>query len=179
MYVIPPSSHVNDVIRRKGVARHEGRRDADGHTASRPALILVADGAPPPATVEHALGDPQRFSRRLHLRDWRLLLDDDFDPAFEEAVIVIAVLTTCGNMDPWRRRPRFGEVMRRAILVAPLRPDAGAAVVRACGLGDFVPLDRIETALRPAVDALARRIREGRATASGLQDDVTPSGRLQ
>lgn len=179
MDVIPPSSHVNDVIRRKGVARHEGRRDADGHTASRPALILVADGAPPPATVEHALGDPQRFSRRLHLRDWRLLLDDDFDPAFEEAVIVIAVLTTCGNMDPWRRRPRFGEVMRRAILVAPLRPDAGAAVITACGLGAFVPLDRIETALRPAVDALARRIREGRASASGLQDDVTPSGRLQ
>ena len=146
---------------------------------STPALILIADGAPPPASVEHAVGDPDRFSRRLHLRDWRLLLDDDFDPAFEEAVIVIAVLTTCGTMDPWRRRPRFAAVMRRAILVAPLPPDAGAAVVGACGLGDFVPLDRIETALRPAVDALARRIREGRATASDLQDDATPPKRFQ
>ena len=179
MHITPPPSHVNDVIRRTGGARHEGRRDADGHTASRPALILVADGAPPPASVEHAVGDPDRFSRRLHLRDWRLLLDDDFDPAFEEAVIVIAVLTTCGTMDPWRRRPRFAAVMRRAILVAPLPPDAGAAVVGACGLGDFVPLDRIETALRPAVDALARRIREGRATASDLQDDATPPKRFQ
>ena len=179
MHITPPPSHVNDVIRRTGGARHEGRRDADGHTAIHPALILIADGAPPPASVEHAVGDPDRFSRRLHLRDWRLLLDDDFDPAFEEAVIVIAVLTTCGTMDPWRRRPRFAAVMRRAILVAPLPPDAGAAVVGACGLGDFVPVDRIETALRPAVDALARRIREGRATASDLQDDATPPKRFQ
>jgi hypothetical protein len=179
VHITPPPSHVNDVIRRTGGARHEGRRDADGHTAIHPALILIADGAPPPASVEHAVGDPDRFSRRLHLRDWRLLLDDDFDPAFEEAVIVIAVLTTCGTMDPWRWRPRFAAVMRRAILVAPLPPDAGAAVVGACGLGDFVPLDRIETALRPAVDALARRIREGRATASDLQDDATPPKRFQ
>jgi hypothetical protein len=98
-------------------------------------------------------------------RDWQPLVADDAVPLSDNTIVVIATLYTCGKANLWRGLPRFQEVMRRTILVAPLRADAGAAMVAACGLGGFVPLSEIATDLAPAVDALAARTPAARHSA--------------
>lgn len=122
-------------------------------------VLIVTDGAPPHALVEHACGRLGRrvggHTRFLRRNDWQPLVEDDAEPLPDDAVVVIATLYTCTKALPWRGRPRFQEVMRRTILVAPLRQDVGAAMVAACGLGGFVPLAKISTHLAPAVHTLA------------------------
>jgi len=129
-------------------------RSARQHPAT---VLIVSDGAPPHALIEHACTGADDTTRFVRLSDWQPLVANDSISLPDDAVVVIATLLTCGKAVAWRGQPRFQEVMRRTILVAPLPTDAGAALVAACGLGGFVPLSEITTHLAPAVTALAAR----------------------
>ena len=129
-------------------------RSARQHPAT---VLIVSDGAPPHALIEHACTGADGTTRFVRHSDWQPLVADDAISLPDEAVVVIATLLTCGKAVAWRGQPRFQEVMRRTILVAPLPTDVGAAFVAACGLGGFVPLSKITTHLAPAVEALAAR----------------------
>lgn len=158
MHVIPASPRISSVTSRDGSAnavRFFDIADLD--------VIVVADGSPPHAALERALAagrlEPTGSARCTRLLDWEPLLTDA--PAWDadHRVIVIAVLLTCGMTQRWRTHPHFPDVMRRAILVAPLPHDAGTAIVAACGLGGFVALDRIESELGAAVRELSAHLR--------------------
>lgn len=142
-------------------------------------LILVADGSPPHAHLERALLGALPATPRLWRHDWESLLTDDAVEASDRSVIVVAVLITPSRIQSWRQHPGFSAIMRRAILVAPLPRDAGEAVVGACGLGSFVPLDHITTDLGRAVEALACRLSAPPPSPSRPHDDPTPPQRLE
>ena len=148
VHVTPASSDVTRVTRAPHVDGQQSRT-----------ILIVSDGAPPHALIERACGSAGGSTRFVRRSTWQPLVTDDAEPLPHDAVVVIATLLTCGKAHPWRGTPRFQEVMRRTILVAPLRQDAGVAMVAACGLGGFVALSDVSTHLSPAVrDLFARTV---------------------